>query len=199
MEADGTFVDDRREEGEEPDGNKPADSQREIDAGVCILEATSETPHKDNHNILREIAQQLKRTPEDMEEEMQHTEGTALRAATLAGKEALTKGKSKQAVATVIESVGGDVCGRETWMCSNSILLAEAFVIGTRMERHGTPEEAADLQYMRRGDRAATAASPFEWHSSSVTPTRGTECGNMIIKKNAESQSRIRAAKTSTW
>ena len=152
-----------------------------IDAGVCILEVTNETPRKDNHHILKEIAQQLKRTPEDMEEEMQHTEGTALRAATLAGKEALTKGTSKQAVATVIESVGGDVCGRETWMCSNSILLAEAFVIGTRMERHGTPEEAADLQYMRRGDRAATAASPFEWHSSSVTPTRGTECGNTII------------------
>ena len=54
MEADGTFVDDRREGGEEPDENKPADSQREIDAGVCILEATRETPHKDNHNILRE-------------------------------------------------------------------------------------------------------------------------------------------------
>ena len=41
MEADGSFVDDRREEGERPDGNKPAESQGEIDAGVCILEATS--------------------------------------------------------------------------------------------------------------------------------------------------------------
>ena len=160
MEAYGTFVDDRREEGEEPDENKPADSQREIDAGVFILEATRETPHKDNHNILREIAQQLKRTPEDIEEQMQHTEGAALRAAILAGKEALTKSKSKQDVATVIESVGGDVCGRETWMCSNSILLAEAFVIGTRMERHGTPQKAADLQYMRRGDGCLLYTSP---------------------------------------
>ena len=42
MEAEGTFVDDRPEEGEEPDENKPADSQRLIDAGVCIPEARSQ-------------------------------------------------------------------------------------------------------------------------------------------------------------
>ena len=45
------------------------------------------------------------------------------------------------------------------WRWSGSILLAEAFVIGTRMERDGTPREAADLQYMRTGDRAAAAVS----------------------------------------
>ena len=42
MEADRSLVDDRHEEGEQLDGNKPADSQREIDAGVSILEAASE-------------------------------------------------------------------------------------------------------------------------------------------------------------
>ena len=72
-----------------------------------------------------------KRTPEDIEEHFQHTEGATLRIATLACKEALTKGKSKQEVATVIERVSGHVCGRDTRMCFNSILLAETFVIGT--------------------------------------------------------------------
>ena len=42
MEADRSLVDDRHEEGEQLDENKPADSQREIDAGISILEAASE-------------------------------------------------------------------------------------------------------------------------------------------------------------
>ena len=99
---------------------------------------------------------------------MQHSEGAALNAAILAGREALSQGKSKPEVAAVILSAGENVCGRETWTCSDSILLAEALVIGTRTERHGTPQEAADLQDMRRGDGAATAASSSQRRSSST-------------------------------
>ena len=91
-------------------------SQLATDASSTGLEGTAGTSHEDNHDILRDIAEQMKRTPEDIEKQMQHSEGAALHAAILAGKEALTKGKSKQEVAAVIESAGGDVCGRETWL-----------------------------------------------------------------------------------
>ena len=158
METHETLVAVRREEEEESDENQPAHSQRLRDAEVCIVEATSEIPHKDNQEVMREIREQMKRTPADIEKHFRHTEGTALRAAIVAGKKALSRGKSKQEVATIIESTGGDICGCEAWMCSESILLVEAFVVGTRMERHGTPQEAADLQYMRRGNEAATGA-----------------------------------------
>ena len=114
---------------------------------------------------------------------MQHSEGAALNAAILAGREALSQGKSKPEVAAVILSAGENVCGRATWMCSDSILLAEAFVIGTRTERHGTPQEAADLQDMRRGDGAATAASSSQRRSSPDDVTGETISAAKPIKK----------------
>ena len=137
-------------------------SQLATDASSTSLDATATTSHEDNLDILREIAEQMKRTPEDIEKQMQHSEGAALHAAILAGNEALTKGKSKQAVAAVIESVGGDLCGRGKWMCSDSILIAEAFVIGTRTKRNSTPQDATDLQYMRTGDGGAVTVNSIE-------------------------------------
>ena len=112
--------------------------------------ADSDSPNAD---VLREIAALVKRTPEDIQRDMQHSEGAAFHAAILAGKEALAKGKPKHEVAAVIESAGANVCGLEKWRRSDSILMAEAFLIGTRAERFGTPQEAAELQYMRTGDR----------------------------------------------
>ena len=106
-----------------------------------------------NADVFWEIAAAVKRTPQEIERDMQHSEGAALHAAILAGKEALAKGKPKQEVAAVIESAGANVCGLEKWRRSAFSLLAEAFLIGTRAERFGTPQEAADLQYMRTGDR----------------------------------------------
>ena len=158
-------------------------SQLATDAFSTALDATAATSHEDNHDILREIAEQMKRTPEDIEKQMQHSEGAALHAAILAGKEALSKGKSKEEVAAVIESAGENVCGRETWMCSGSILLAEAFVIGARTERYGTPQDAADLQDMRKGDRAAAASSSSQRRSSSAPRTGGTISGARSTKK----------------
>ena len=101
-------------------------------------------------------------------------------------------------VAAVILSAGENVCGRETWMCSGSILLAEAFVIGTRTERHGTPQEAADLQDMRRGDGAATAASSSQRRSSPDDVTGETISAAKPIK-NAGARSLSQAAKASLW
>ena len=157
--------------------------QLATDASSTALDGAAATPHGNNHDILRDIAEQMRRTRGDIGKRWQHSEGAALHAAILAGQEALSKGKSKEEVAAVIESAGENVCGRETWMCSDSILRAEAFVIGTRTERHGTPEEAADLQDMRRGDRAAAAASSSQQHSSSAPRTGGTISGATSIKK----------------
>ena len=71
-------------------------SQLATDASSTSLDATATTSHEDNYDILREIAEQMKRTPEDIEKQMQHSEGAALHAAILAGKEALTIGNTKQ-------------------------------------------------------------------------------------------------------
>ena len=91
------------------------------------------------------------RTPQDIERDKQHSEGAAFHAAILAGKEALAKGKPKHEVAAVIESAGANVCGLEKWRRSDSILIAEADLIGTRAQRFGTPQEQADLEYMATG------------------------------------------------
>ena len=64
-------------------------------------------------------------------------------------EKALAKCKTKEDVAAVIESSGAAACGFERWTASASILMVEAFLIGTRAERFGTPQEQADLQYMR--------------------------------------------------
>ena len=183
METHETLIADRREEEEESDENQLAHSQRSRDAEVCIVKATSEFSHKDDQEVMRDIREQMKRTPEDIEKHFRHTEGTALRAAILAGKEALTKGKSKQEVAAIIESTGGDICGREAWTSSASIFVAEAFVIGTRVELHGTPQEAADLQYMCRVNEASTAASSSQQYSSSAPITTKSDIGMKLIKK----------------
>ena len=106
-----------------------------------------------NAVVLRKIAAAMKRTPQYIERDMHHSKGAALHAAILAGKEALAKGNPKHEVAVVIESAGANVCGLEKWRRSAFSLLAEAFLIGTRAERFGTPQEAADLRYMRTGDR----------------------------------------------
>ena len=164
------------------------------DTSSIALDATAVTPHENDHDILKDIAEQMRRTRGDIEKQMQHSEGAALRAAILAGQEALSKGKCKEEVAAVIESAGSNVCGREKWMCSGSILLAEAFVIGTRTERYGTPQEAADLQDMRKGDRAATASSSSQRCSSSAPRTGGT-ISVAGPKQNAGSQSQGRVAK----
>ena len=128
----------------------PAAMVKPLVASRRTLEPRTPPPDAD---VFREIAEQVKRTPQEIEEHMQHCEGAAYHAAMLAGKEALAKGKPKQEVAAVIESAGANVCGLEKWRRSAFILLAEAFLIGTRAERFGTPQEAADLQYMRTGDR----------------------------------------------
>ena len=106
---------------------------------------------RDPHHAddLWDIAAAVQRTPQYIERDRQHSEGAASRAATLAGEEALRKGKSKEEVAAVIESVGAAVCGFWHWKNSASILLVEAFLIGPRVERFGTPQEAADLQDIR--------------------------------------------------
>ena len=102
-------------------------------------------------DVFGEIAEQVKRTPQEIEEHMQHCEGAAYHAAILAGKEALAKGIPKHEVAAVIESAGANVCGLEKWRRSGSILIAEADLIGTRAQRFGTPQEQADLEYMATG------------------------------------------------
>ena len=101
-------------------------------------------------DVFREIAEQVKRSPQEIEEHWQHCEGAAYHAAILAGTKALAEGKLKEEVAAVIESAGGEVCGLEKWKCSGSILLAEAFLIGPRAQRLGTAQEQADLEYMAR-------------------------------------------------
>lgn len=93
----------------------------------------------------------MKRTPQEIERDMQHSEGAALHAAILAGKEALAKGIPKHEVAAVIESAGANVRGLEKWRRSDSILIAEAQVIGTRGQRFGTLQEQADLEYIGAG------------------------------------------------
>ena len=56
------------------------------------------------------------------------------------------------------------------------------------MERHGAPQEAAEQQYMCRGDGVATATNSSQWLSSSVTPTRRTESGNTTMKKKTQNR-----------
>ena len=105
-------------------------------------------------NVLRELAEiaaAVKRTPQDIERDMQHSEGAALHAAILAGKEALAKRRPKHEVAAVIESAGANVCGFEKWRRSDYILMAGADLIGTRAQRFGTPQEQANLEYMATG------------------------------------------------
>ena len=160
--------------------------QLATDASSTALDGAAATPHGNNHDILREIAEQMKRTPGGHRKTNAALRGAALRAAILVGQEALSKGKSKQEVAAVIESAGEYVCGRETWMCSGSILLAEAFVIGTRTEGHGSSQEAADLQDMRRGDGAATAASSSQRRSSPDDVTGETISAAKLKKKTQE-------------
>ena len=119
-------------------------------------DATAATSHAEDRgfpdaDVFGEIAEQVKRTPQEIEEHMQHCAGAAFHAAILAGKEALAKGKPKQEVAAVIESAGANVCGLEKWRRSDSILIAEADLIGTRAQRFGTPQEQADLEYIATG------------------------------------------------
>ena len=64
-------------------------------------------------DVFREIAEQVKRSPQEIEEHWQHCEGAGYHAAILAGKKALAEGKLKEEVAAVIESAGGEVCGLE--------------------------------------------------------------------------------------
>ena len=138
-----------------PAAAQPGSSEQARRTGGDATAATSPAADRDfpDADVFGEIAEQVKRTPQEIEEHMQHCEGAAYHAAILAGKEALTKGKSKQEVAAVIERAGANVCGLEKWRRSAFSLLAEAFLIGTRAERFGTPQEAAELQYMRTGDR----------------------------------------------
>ena len=104
-----------------------------------------------NADVFREITAAVKRSPQDIERDMQHSEGAAFHAAILVGKEALAKGKPKHEVAAVIESAGANVCGLEKWRRSDFILMAEADLIGTRAQRFGTPQEQADLEYIATG------------------------------------------------
>ena len=115
--------------------------------------ASASPPHLDAENAaaFREMAAAVKRTRGDIETHWRHSEGAALHAAVLAGKEALAEGKSKEEVAAVIESAGAKVCGLEQWRCSGSVLIAEAHVIGTRGLRFGTLQEQADLEYIATG------------------------------------------------
>ena len=115
--------------------------------------ASESPPHPDADNAaaLREIAAAVIRTRGDIERDRQHSEGAALHAAVLAGKKALAEGKSKEEVAAVIESAGAKVCGLEQWRCSDSVLIAEAHVIGTRGLRFGTLQEQAALEYIATG------------------------------------------------
>ena len=115
--------------------------------------ASESPPHPDTENAaaFREIAAAVTRTRGDIETHHQHSEGAALHAAVLAGKEALAEGKSKEEVAAVIESAGAKVCGLEQWRCSGSVLIAEAHVIGTRGWRFGTLQEQAELEYIATG------------------------------------------------
>ena len=85
-------------------------------------------------------------------------------------------------------------------MYSDSILRAEAFVIGTRTERHGTPQKAADLQDMRKGDGAETAVSSSQRRSSPDDVTGDTISATKHIKKQkAGAWSLSQAAKASLW
>ena len=115
--------------------------------------ASESPPHPDTENAaaFREIAAAVTRTRGDIETHHQHSEGAALHAAVLAGKEALAEGKSKEEVAAVIESAGAKVCGLEQWRRSGCVLIAEAHVIGTRGLRFGTLQEQADLEYIATG------------------------------------------------
>ena len=115
--------------------------------------ASESPPHPDAENAaaFREIAAAVKRTRGDIETHWRHSEGAALHAAILAGKEAFAEGKSKEEVAAVIESAGAKVCGLEQWRRSGCVLIAEAHVIGTRGLRFGTLQEQADLEYIATG------------------------------------------------
>ena len=131
----------------------PADvhmSLREVEPRSVASESP---PHPDAENAaaFREIAAAVKRTRGDIEKHWRYSEGAALHAAILAGKEAFAEGKSKEEVAAVIESAGAKVCGLEQWRCSDSVLIAEAHVIGTRGLRFGTLQEQADLEYIATG------------------------------------------------
>ena len=50
-----------------------------MDAGVC--NATAAKPREDNNDILREIAEQTKRTPGNIEKQMQHFKSMLVRSA----------------------------------------------------------------------------------------------------------------------
>ena len=115
--------------------------------------ASESPPHPDAENAaaFREIAAAVKRTRGDIETHWRHSEGAALHAAILAGKEAFAEGKSKEEVAAVIESAGAKVCGLEQWRRSGCVLIAEAHVIGMRGLRFGTLQEQADLEYIATG------------------------------------------------
>ena len=53
-------------------------------------DTTVETPNETDHDILKEIAQQMKRTSVDIKKK-QHSEGAALNAVILAGRGVVTK------------------------------------------------------------------------------------------------------------
>ena len=65
--------------------------QLATDASSTALDGAAATPQGNNHDILRDIAEQMRRTRGDIEKQMQHSEGAALHAAILAGQEALSK------------------------------------------------------------------------------------------------------------
>ena len=136
-----------------PAAAQPGSSEQARRTGGDATAATSHAKDRDflDADVFREIAAAVKRIPQDIESDMQHSEGAAFHAAILAGKEALAKGKPKHEVAAVIESAGANVCGPEKWRRSGSILIAEAHVIGTRGQRFGTLQDQADLEYIAAG------------------------------------------------
>ena len=69
--------------------------QLATDASSTALDGAAATPQA-NNDILRDIAEQMRRTRGDIGKRWQHSEGAALHAAILAGQEALSKGKSKE-------------------------------------------------------------------------------------------------------
>ena len=77
-----------------PAAAQPGSSEQARRTGGDATAATSHAEDRDfpDADVFREIAEQVKRTPQEIEEHMQHCEGAAYHAAILAGKEALTKG-----------------------------------------------------------------------------------------------------------
>ena len=54
--------------------------QLATDASSTVVDGAPATPQGNNHDILREVAEHMKRTLEDIEQQMQHSEGAALHA-----------------------------------------------------------------------------------------------------------------------